>query len=221
MFGKNTAPTRVTRRDLHSPSVNQEEHLMLRFFISTVSACALAGTISVFAQEPAPPQAQPQPAPAAATLTGCVQQLKTTDGGTAFVLNNAEGGSAKLYVLIGQASADVASSRESQGRGQRSGAGAEPGARSRGRRGDEQEHRAAADRTGRVGEDGCRELQVGRSGLPASAGRPLALKGSIEVGRHSSVGTSSGNPGNTCPSSGLESTNDRFCRYITSGDGGG
>jgi hypothetical protein len=81
---------------------------MLRFFMSTVSACALAGTISVFAQEPAPPQAQPQPAAAAATLTGCVQQLKTTDGGTAFVLNNAEGGSAKMYVLIGQASADVA-----------------------------------------------------------------------------------------------------------------
>jgi hypothetical protein len=81
---------------------------MLRIFISTVSACAVAGTISVFAQEPAPPQAQPQPAPAAATLTGCVQQLKTTDGGTAFVLNNAEGGSAKMYVLIGQASADVA-----------------------------------------------------------------------------------------------------------------
>ena len=82
---------------------------MLRFLTSTVSACVLAGTIGVSAQEPAPPQAQQQPAPASATLTGCVQQLKTTDGGTAFVLNDANGGNAKLYVLIGQASTDVAS----------------------------------------------------------------------------------------------------------------
>jgi hypothetical protein len=82
---------------------------MLRLLTSLAGACAVAGTISVFAQEPPPPQAQSQPAPASATLTGCVQQLKTTDGGTAFVLNNAEGGAAKMYVLIGQASADVAS----------------------------------------------------------------------------------------------------------------
>ena len=82
---------------------------MFRFLTATASACALAGMVSVFAQEPAPPQAQQQPAPAAATLTGCVQQLKTTDGGTAFVLNNADGGTAKMYVLIGQTLADVAS----------------------------------------------------------------------------------------------------------------
>lgn len=36
-----------------------------------------------------------------------------------------------------------------------------------------------------------------------------------------SFGTSSGNPGNTCPSSGLESTNDRLCLYIRSSDGAG
>ena len=82
---------------------------MLRFFTSTFTACALAGTITVFAQEPAPSKPQQQPAPASATLTGCVQELKTTDGGTAFVLNDAAGGNAKLYVLIGQTPADVAS----------------------------------------------------------------------------------------------------------------
>ena len=82
---------------------------MLRLITSTASVCALAGMITVFAQEPTPPQAQPQPAPASATLTGCVQELKTTDGGTAFVLNDAAGGSAKLYVLIAQAATDVAS----------------------------------------------------------------------------------------------------------------
>jgi hypothetical protein len=66
--------------------------------------------VSVFAQEPAPsePRAQ-QPAPSSTTLTGCVQEAKTTDGGTAFILNNAEGGTAKMYVLIGQTSSDVAS----------------------------------------------------------------------------------------------------------------
>lgn len=82
---------------------------MSRFITSTVTACALAGAITVFAQEPAPskPQAQQQPAPA--TLTGCVQEAKTTDGGTAFVLNNAEGGTAKMYVLVSQTPADVSS----------------------------------------------------------------------------------------------------------------
>lgn len=39
--------------------------------------------------------------------------------------------------------------------------------------------------------------------------------------RYGNLGTSSGNPGKTCPRSGLESTNDRFWRYITSGPGGG
>src|SRR5688572_9663099 len=84
---------------------------MLRYLTSTVTACALAGTITLFAQEPAPsqPQAQQPPAPPSATLTGCVQEAKTTDGGTAIVLNHAEGGTAKMYVLIGQASADLSS----------------------------------------------------------------------------------------------------------------
>ena len=108
---------------------------MLRFLTSTASACALAGMITVFAQEPAPPQAQQQPAPASATLTGCVQQLKTTDGGTAFVLNNAEGGAAKLYVLMASDISGHGQSCESHGRGQGSGAGAEPAARTGGRSG--------------------------------------------------------------------------------------
>jgi hypothetical protein len=84
---------------------------MLRYLTPTVTACALAGAITVFAQEPAPAQAQAQPQPAAssATLTGCVQEAKTTDGGTAFVLNNAEGGTAKMYVLIGQTATDLTS----------------------------------------------------------------------------------------------------------------
>jgi hypothetical protein len=83
---------------------------MLRYFTSTVTACALAGGISVFAQDPpAQSQAQAQPAASSATLTGCVQEAKTTDGGTAFVLNNAEGGTAKMYVLIAQTAADLTS----------------------------------------------------------------------------------------------------------------
>jgi hypothetical protein len=82
---------------------------MSRLLTSTVTVCALAGAITVFAQEPAPskPQAQQQPAPA--TLTGCVQEAKTTDGGTAFVLNNAEGGTAKMYILVAQTNAEIAS----------------------------------------------------------------------------------------------------------------
>ena len=92
---------------------------MLRHLTSTVAACAIAGTVSLFAQEPAQeprpsqpqtqPQAQQPPDTPSATLTGCVQEAKTTDGGTAFVLNNAEGGSAKMYVLTGQASGDLSS----------------------------------------------------------------------------------------------------------------
>jgi hypothetical protein len=82
---------------------------------STLTACALAGTISVFAQEPAPAQ-PPAPSPAQPekqqapkeTLTGCVQQAKTTDGGTVFVLNNAQGGSAALYVLAAPSQSELA-----------------------------------------------------------------------------------------------------------------
>ena len=82
---------------------------MLRYITSTLTACALAGTVSVFAQEPAPAPAQPekQQAPKE-TLTGCVMEAKTTDGGKAYVLNNAEGGSAAMYVLAGSAQSEWA-----------------------------------------------------------------------------------------------------------------
>src|SRR4029453_16149146 len=83
--------------------------MMLRVFMSTATACALAGMIRVFAQDPPPPPAQQPQAPPPATLTGCVQQAKTTDGGTALILNNAEGGTAKMYLLVPQAAADLAS----------------------------------------------------------------------------------------------------------------
>jgi len=82
---------------------------MLRFMTSTLTACALAATVNAFAQEQAPGQPEKQTAPAQTakeTLTGCVMEAKTTDGGTAYVLNNAEGGSAKLYVLGGSAQSD-------------------------------------------------------------------------------------------------------------------
>ena len=85
---------------------------MFRHITTTLSACALAGVVSVSAQQPAPaPAQQPekQQAPKE-TITGCVMEAKTTDGGTAYVLNNAEGGSgsATMYVLAGPAQADIA-----------------------------------------------------------------------------------------------------------------
>lgn len=80
---------------------------MLRYVTSTLTACALAGGVSVFAQQPAPaPAPGPSTSPSAEasqppkeTLTGCVQAAKTTTGETAYVLNNVEGGSASMYVL--------------------------------------------------------------------------------------------------------------------------
>jgi hypothetical protein len=80
---------------------------MLRYVTSTLTAFALASTVNVFAQEPAPAQPEKQQA-AKETLTGCVMQAKTTDGGTAYVLNNAEGGSAKMYVLAGSSQSEWA-----------------------------------------------------------------------------------------------------------------
>ncbi len=80
---------------------------MLRYVTSTLTACALAGTVSVFAQEPAPAQPEKQQAPKE-TLTGCVVEAKTTDGGTAYVLNKAEGGSAGMYVLAGSSQSELA-----------------------------------------------------------------------------------------------------------------
>jgi hypothetical protein len=65
---------------------------MLRFITSTLTAFALAGTVSVFAQqEQAPAQQQPQ---------------AEKQAPKEYVLNNAEGGSAKMYVLGGSAQSD-------------------------------------------------------------------------------------------------------------------
>jgi hypothetical protein len=72
----------------------------MRYVTSTIAAFALASAVSVFAQEqqaPAQPPAKEQ-APKS-TVTGCVVQAKTTDGGTVYVLSKAEGGSATMYVL--------------------------------------------------------------------------------------------------------------------------
>lgn len=63
---------------------------MLRNVTSTLTACAIASAVSVFAQEPAPAQSEKQP-PAKETLVGCVVEAKTTDGGKVYVLNNVEG----------------------------------------------------------------------------------------------------------------------------------
>jgi hypothetical protein len=87
---------------------------MVRYISTTIAAFALAGMVSASAQQPAPtpapaPAPAPAPTPAPAqpeqaenpkeTVTGCVMEAKTTDGGTAYVLNKAEGGTAKMYVL--------------------------------------------------------------------------------------------------------------------------
>ncbi len=80
---------------------------MLRYVTSTLTALALASTVNAFAQEPAPAQGEKQQA-TKETLTGCVMEAKTTDGGTAYVLNNVEGGSAKMYVLVGSSQSDWA-----------------------------------------------------------------------------------------------------------------
>ncbi len=88
----------------------------MRYVTSTIAACALVSAVSVFAQEQAPAQPQareqaPAQSPATqqapkSTLTGCVAQAKTTDGGTAYVLSKAEGGSATMYVLGGSSQSD-------------------------------------------------------------------------------------------------------------------
>ena len=81
--------------------------MMLRHVTSTLTACALATTVNVFAQELPPAQPEKQQ-PAKETLSGCVMEAKTTDGGTAYVLNNVEGGSATLYVLAGSSQSEWA-----------------------------------------------------------------------------------------------------------------
>jgi hypothetical protein len=80
---------------------------MLRYITSTLTACALAGSVSVFAQEPSRDQSENQQA-AKETLTGCVIEAKTTDGGKAYVLNNTQGGSAAMYVLAGSSQSEIA-----------------------------------------------------------------------------------------------------------------
>jgi len=84
---------------------------MLRVVTSTLTICALGGMINVFAQQQTPTQSQPEQqkaAPEAATLSGCVQQAKTTEGGTVYILNKAEGGTAALYVLAGPTASEFA-----------------------------------------------------------------------------------------------------------------
>jgi hypothetical protein len=75
----------------------------MRYLTSTIAALTLAGTVSVLAQEQAPAQPAAKEQAPKATLTGCVVQAKTTDGGTAFVLTKVEGGSAAMYILGGSA----------------------------------------------------------------------------------------------------------------------
>lgn len=79
---------------------------MLRYVTSTLTACALAGSVGVLAQQQTPP---PDQTKQAETLTGCVQEAKTTDGGKAFVLNKAQGGTAAMYVLIGAQESELSS----------------------------------------------------------------------------------------------------------------
>jgi hypothetical protein len=74
--------------------------MMLRYLTSTLSACALTATVSVFAQESPAPQ-QPKEEGSKATLTGCVVQAKTTDGAPVFVLDTGEEGPKRLFVLLG------------------------------------------------------------------------------------------------------------------------
>ena len=96
---------------------------MRRHITSTLTACALAGTVCVFAQEPAPAQPEKEQAPKV-TLTGCVKEAKTTEGGTAYVLSNAQGGSAAMYVLAGSSPSEFGDQRQQKGGGDRAGTAA-------------------------------------------------------------------------------------------------
>jgi hypothetical protein len=78
----------------------------MRYVTSTIAAFTLASAVSVFAQEQAPAQPPANEQAPKSTLTGCVVQAKTTDGGTAFVLTKVQGGSASMYVLGGSAQSD-------------------------------------------------------------------------------------------------------------------
>ena len=78
----------------------------MRPITSTIAACMLVSAVGVFAQEQAPAQPPSKEQAPKSTLTGCVVQAKTTDGGTAYVLTKVEGGSAAMYVLAGSAQSD-------------------------------------------------------------------------------------------------------------------
>ena len=78
----------------------------MRLITSTISAFTLASAVGVFAQEQAPAQPPAKEQAPKSTVTGCVVQAKTTDGGTAYVLSKAEGGSATMYVLGGSSQSD-------------------------------------------------------------------------------------------------------------------
>jgi hypothetical protein len=78
----------------------------MRYVTSTIAAYTLAAAVGVFAQEQAPAQPPAKEQAPKSTLTGCVVQAKTTDGGTAYVLSKAEGGSATMYVLGGSLQSD-------------------------------------------------------------------------------------------------------------------
>ena len=91
----------------------------MRYVTSTLAAITLASAVGVLAQEQQPPapapgaQAAPQEQAASkeqaapkSTLTGCVVEAKTTDGGTVYVLSKAEGGKATMYVLAGPSETD-------------------------------------------------------------------------------------------------------------------
>jgi len=85
----------------------------MRHLTSTIAAVVLASAAGAFAQQQPPPSAPPAAAPPPpteqapkSTVTGCVVQAKTTDGGTAFVLSKASGGSATMYVLEGSTQSD-------------------------------------------------------------------------------------------------------------------
>ena len=80
---------------------------MLRNFTPMLTACAMAATVNLFAQEPAPAPQEKQAA-AKETISGCVAEARTTDGGTVYVLNNVDGGSAAMYLLGGSSQSEWA-----------------------------------------------------------------------------------------------------------------
>ena len=88
---------------------------MQRLITSTLAAFTVAGIV-VSGQQPTPTpptsqqptSQQPTSQQPKETLSGCVVEAKTTDGGTAYVLNKAEGGSAQMYVLMGLAASEWA-----------------------------------------------------------------------------------------------------------------